>query len=187
MNRYNSNKEQYISSDKYIFLQSDPSVASLKYGRPGIKIKTNGCGMVAVYNVMRSLGSPVELPDIIREAEALRMPWLFGFFGTKPRSLGRYFSKKEISFKRTDDCAEFKESLEKCSAAIICTWCSKRRDGIHFFTIINDNGKLKALNRWSNVDHATDFSPADIRPDRFITGYLFGIADIKLDCFSAKS
>ena len=173
MNRYNSNKAQYIPTNKYIFLQSDPSVASLKYGKPGIKIKTNGCGMVAVYNVMRSLGNPVELPDIIREAEALRMPWLFGFFGTKPRSLGRYFSKKEISFKRTDDCAEFKESLEKCRAAIICTWCSKRRDGIHFFAIINDSGKLKALNRWSDVDHATDITPDDIRADRFITGYLF--------------
>ena len=122
---------------------------------------------------MRSLGSPVELPDIIREAETLRMPWLFGFFGTKPRSLGRYFSKREISFKRTDDCTEFKENLEKCRAAIICTWCSKRRDGIHFFTIINDSGKLKALNRWSDVDHATDIAPDDIRADRFITGYLF--------------
>ena len=175
MNHYNSNKEQYTPANEYIFLQSDPSVAKIKYGRTGMKVKHNGCGMVAVYNVMRRLGSPCELPDIIRDAEALRMPWLFGLFGTKPRSLGRYFSKKEISYVRTDDCTEFIEKLEKCSAAIVCTWCSKRRDGIHFYTILNEGGIFKALNRWSNVDNATHFSPDDIRPNRFITGYLFGI------------
>ena len=156
----------------YIFRQSDPTVSDIRYGVSRQKVKNVGCGIVAIYNVMLSLNKPQSFAEIAAEARKLRIPWLFGFFGTKPRSLGRYFDKMEIPYSRTDSAEEFCSGLEKCSAAIICTWNDRRSEGIHFYSIINDGGRLTSLNRFCNETKPSAFSPESVRGDRFITGYL---------------
>ncbi len=156
----------------YIFRQSDPTVSDIRYGVSRQKVKNVGCGIVAIYNVMLSLNKPQSFAEIAAEARKLRMPWLFGFFGTKPRSLGRYFDKMEIPYSRTDSAEEFCGRLENCSAAIICTWNDRRSEGIHFYSIINDGGRLTSLNRFCNETKPSAFSPESVRGDRFITGYL---------------
>ncbi len=169
----NSKTELSKSNRSYIFNQSAPDIADIKYGFSRRKVKNVGCGMVAVYNVMLRLNKPQSFAEIVGEARKLHMPWLFGFFGTKPRSLGRYFDRMGIPCKRTDSAEEFCGGLEKCSAAIICTWNDRRRDGIHFYAIINDGGRLTSLNRFCNETKPSAFSPESVRADRFITGYLF--------------
>ena len=91
----------------YIFRQSDPTVSDIRYGVSRQKVKNVGCGIVAIYNVMLSLNKPQSFAEIAAEARKLRMPWLFGFFGTKPRSLGRYFDQMGIAYSRTDSAEEF--------------------------------------------------------------------------------
>ena len=113
------------------------------------------------------------MTEIISSAEKLRMPWLFGVFGTKPRSLGRYFSANGVEYARISDLAEFKERLNGCNCAIICTWNAKRLHGIHFYAVFNDGGTLTSLNRFCNNDNAIPFSPDVLKENRFITGYLF--------------
>ena len=161
------------SRNDYLFRQDDPAVASLTYGRLGKTVDHVGCGLVSIYNVMRALGREQDFADILSDAMRLHMPWLFGVFGTKPRSLTRYFGKQGVPVERTDDCEYWRNALPACRAAIICTWNDKRRHGIHFYAVVNDNGRLSALNRYCDWDTATPFSPADVRADRFITGYLF--------------
>lgn len=156
----------------YVTRQNDPEIAALTYGRARLKIENVGCGLVAVYNVMCRLHQPQSFEDIIRDAQRLRLPWLFGVFGTKPRSLGRYFRQKKIPFEQTNDSAVFLEKLKTADAAIICTWNSKRTHGIHFYTVLNDGGSLSALNQYT-ADAPTAFSADAVRKDRFITGYLF--------------
>jgi len=156
----------------YLYAQDDPRIASLCYGRAKQKIERSGCGLVAIYNVMKRLGKAQPFPDIIRDAQRLHMPWLFGFFGTKPRSLRRYFKLHGVPFRLTNDCADFKESLAAANAAVLCTWNDKRTSGIHFYAVFNDNGKLTALNRYCG-NAPTAFSAEDVRADRFICGYLF--------------
>ncbi len=168
----NSTTELSKTSLGYIFNQSDPVIADVRYGVSRRKVKNVGCGIVAVYNVMLCLNEPKSFAEIAVEARKLRMPWLFGFFGTKPRSLGRYFDKTGVPYIRTDSAEEFCGGLENCNAAIICTWNDRRRDGIHFYAIINDGGKLTSLNRFCDETKPSVFSPESVRADRFITGYL---------------
>ena len=173
MDHYFSNIELLKNLPTYVFRQSDPKVANLKYGRLGRRFEQVGCGMAATYNVMKKLGREQPLPDIIRDAERLHMPWLFGLFGTKPKSLGRYFKSKSVPFAQATDCQSFKDRLSSARAAIICTWNDKRLDGIHFYAVFNEGGRLRALNYYDE-DEATLFSADELRSDRFIVGYLFG-------------
>lgn len=156
----------------YIYRQDDPAVADVRYGRLRQRVERNGCGPVAICNVMLRLGKPQPFAAIIRDAQKLHMPWLFGLFGTKPSAPARYFRSKGIPFVYTKRCEDFCAGLITAKAAILCVWCNKRRDGIHFFTVINDGGRLSALNH-VYADAPTPFSPQDVRQDRFITGYLF--------------
>ena len=168
MNDYNSGKELTT----YLYGQDDERIASLCYGKARRKIENTGCGLVAVYNVMKRLDRAQPFEEIIRDAQRLHMPWLFGFFGTKPRSLLRYFKLHGVPCRLTNDCADFKKSLLDTTAAIICTWNDRRTSGIHFYTVFNDGGRLTALNRFCG-NASTPFSAEDVREDRFICGYIF--------------
>lgn len=168
-----SNIESYKPINDYLYRQDNKQAAALKYGRLGKRIENVGCALVAVFNVMKRLGKPRAMTEIISSAEKLRMPWLFGVFGTKPRSLGRYFSANGVEYARISDLAEFKERLNGCNCAIICTWNDKRLHGIHFYAVFNDGGTLTSLNRFCNNDNAIPFSPDVLKENRFITGYLF--------------
>ena len=168
-----SNLELYKPINRYIFRQDDPLTASLQYGRLGKRIEKVGCALVAIFNVMRRLGRPQEMTDIISDAERLRMPWLFAVFGTKPRSLGRHFSSKGVECDRVESCSDFKERLFCFSAAIVCTWNDNRLHGIHFYAVFNDGGTLASINRFCDNDNPIPFSPDVLRDNRFITGYIF--------------
>ena len=170
--RYISNKELCKSFPSYLYRQTDPAAAELLYGKMRRRFADVGCGITAIYNVMLRLDRRQELPDIISDAEGLKMPWMFGLFGTKPKSLSRYFNKHKVPFWMTTDAGVLRAMLKDATAAIICTWNDPRTDGIHFYTVFNDNGRLTALNRL-NVDRATDFSADDIDDRRLIAGYIF--------------
>lgn len=169
---YYSNKEIYKPLPSYLFRQTHPAVASLRYGRCRTAFGKTGCGAAAIYNVMKRQGKPQALPDILRDAERLRMPWLFGLFGTKPKSLGRYLDEKGVPYWLTTDADVLRAMLKNADAVIICTWNKPRTGGIHFYTVFNDNGRLTALNRFSD-DSATAFAAQDIDRKRLIAGYVF--------------
>lgn len=158
---------------KLLYSQSDPDVAALRYGHLGKTVDRVGCALVAIYNVMKYLGREQSFEAVLRDAQKLHMPWLFGAFGTKPWALKRYFKIKNVPFKQTNNCREWKSSLPGCRAAIVCTWNSKRRHGIHYYSVINKDGKLYALNRYSDFPEPTPFSPDDTDNKRFITGFTF--------------
>lgn len=157
----------------YLYRQNDPAVAAARYGRLRLPVSYVGCGLVAIYNVMRRLGQPQEFAAIVRDAQRLHMPWLFGLFGTKPHAPAKYFRAKQVPFVQTDSAEKFRAALRNCNAAILCTWNDKRTQGIHFFTVFNDNGRLTALNRYDGGTRPTPFTPQDVKDKRFITGLIF--------------
>ena len=65
MNDYISGKELTT----YLYGQDDERIASLCYGKARRKIENTGCGLVAVYNVMKRLGREQPFEDIIRDPE----------------------------------------------------------------------------------------------------------------------
>ncbi len=58
-----SNLELYKPINRYIYRQDDPVIASLRYGRLGKRIEKVGCALVAIFNVMRHLGSEDIFPQ----------------------------------------------------------------------------------------------------------------------------
>ncbi len=175
MNReknYIANKELTKPVEGYITRQTDERIAKAAYGRLGNPTSRVGCAVVAVYNVMLRLGKPQPYADVVRDCERLGLPWLFGALGTKPRKLGRYFRLHGVAFGRIRKADAFKAALNDCSAAIVCTWNSKITNGIHFYAVLKENGRLMSANQhYSNG--LLDFDTSCIRNDRFIVGYVF--------------
>ena len=169
-NRYRNNKTLLPNFENFIFSQADSPVSDLKYGRANCGIKKNGCGAVAVYNAMKLTGQPVDFCELLRELEALKMPWLFGLFGTTPLSLGRFFRKHRAVFRKHLSLRRFQTSLRDGRCGIVCAW-NKGFRGIHFYCVFYDGGNLKAMN-FQYADHAVDFSFKELSVLRFIAGYV---------------
>ncbi len=69
----------------------------------------NGCGILAMFHVLRFLGQKEPLPDLIWQFECNRMPWFLpgAHFGTNPARLGRVLRAKGIGYSMTRTKAEF--------------------------------------------------------------------------------
>lgn len=173
MKHYISNLELYKPVTRFITRQNSEDVAALQYGRLHKTVEKTGCGPAAIFNVMKLLGQEQSFVEIIAECESLRLPWLFGIFGTKPFRLGKYFDRHRVSYSLYRNAVDFKAALATGKCAIVCTKNSgKLRDGIHFYTLFTSGGKLKSLNRYY-ADTPLDASVEEIKNNRFIAGYLF--------------
>lgn len=172
--RYRENQEAAKGFDTYIYGQTKAPVASLRYGSAGKELRDVGCGIAAVYNVMRFLGQPQPVADVINDAELLRLAFMGGRFGTKTKKLDRYFKLHGVPCQIYRRCSDFKQALDSHSIAIVCTWNNKITDGIHFYCLYRDSetGELTALNYYS-ADAPQTFLLDNLRDDRFIIGYGF--------------
>lgn len=172
MRRYADNQRLAEGFDGFIFGQCKQPVGDLRYGSAEKPVADVGCGVAAVYNVMRLLGKDQPVADVARDCELLRLAFFGGRFGTATKKLGRYFSYHGVSCRKFRRCGEFKAALDGCKAAIVCTWNDKITDGIHFYCIYPDGGSFSSLN-FHSTDRAQPFSLSQLRDDRFIIGYVF--------------
>lgn len=172
--RYGENSEAAKNFDSYICGQRNAPVASLRYGGAEKEFRDVGCGIAAIYNVMRFIGQPQPVADIIRDAELLQLAFMGGRFGTKTRKLGRYFKLRNVPCKTYRRCEDFKQALPNHAITIVCSWNDKITDGIHFYCLYIDSetGELTALN-YCNAHAPIHFSIDSLRSDRFIIGYGF--------------
>ena len=171
--RFRFNQDAADGFDDYIFGQTKEPVSELKYGSLNKKISSVGCGVAAIYNVMRCIGDSQSFAEVLMDAELLRLPFCGGFFGTKTKKLGRYFKLHGVNFTKFRSCQKFKESLPDCKIAIVCSWNDKITDGIHFYCVVPDGeDKYNSINYYSS-DCMREFSPDAIRDDRFIIAYCF--------------
>ena len=170
-NRYQANRRTLPQYTGYIFSQRSKQVESLAYGKHG-HIGGEGCGAVAVYNVMKFIGKEQDLCEVLHEMEELHMTWLGARFGTKPYALGRYFRKHGIPFNRYSSPNDFKAALLTGKIGIVNTW-NKRLYGMHFYCVyysIEENKHYTA-----NYQSSSDFQPIsleEISNRRFIVGYV---------------
>ncbi len=171
--RYRENLSRLPDYRDYIFYQWNSKVADLSYGKRG-HIGREGCGAVAVHNVMKFIGKEQAFCDVLRNMEELRMPWLGAKFGTKPRSLGRYFTKHKIPFWKYSSPVDFKAALLTHQIGIVCTW-NKRFNGMHFYCVYYapEENAYYTANFYS--PGGTDFKQtqfSEISNLRFIVGYI---------------
>ena len=170
--RYQENCRRLKAFDGCIFSQKDSRVKDLLFGKRG-HIGAEGCGAVAIYNVMKFIEQPQDFCDILREMEKLHMPWLGAKFGTKPHSLGRYFSKHRIFYRKYNAPVDFKAALLSHRIGILCTW-NRRFRGMHFYCIYfsNEENKYYSINCHSTDKDFMPITLDEISNLRFITGYV---------------
>ena len=156
----------------YIGSQLSPDVSHLTYGKAGQTVDKVGCGIVAVYNALLRCGESVDFNDLLRSMEKLRMPWLFGLFGTKPHSLGRVFREYNIPYKKYGSVRHFSQALAKAHAGIVCSWNPGLR-GIHFYCVYySDKEKCIYSLNYYNQDIPTVIDASAFSQKRWIVGYL---------------
>lgn len=170
--RYAQNLAALDGFDGYIYGQTKAPAADVKYGGRNKSVSSVGCGIAAIYNVMRFIGKPQSFAQVAREAELLRLPFFGGILGTKTRKLGRYFRLHKVEFTEEKKLESFKKALPDCKIAIVCSWNDKIADGIHFYCVYPADGGFKSVNYYSS-DRPHDYSPDILKPERFIIGYTF--------------
>ena len=166
--RYQHNKDLLPCLEDYICGQDDPTVAELRYGTANRPVRQVGCAAVAVYNALRLVGKQMNFCEILAQFETLRMPWLFGLFGTKPLSLKRFFRYNKIPFQNYYRLKQFRTAFTDGCVGIVSAW-NKGFHGIHFYCIFQKDGKLYSLNQYYSR-HALDFSIKELSKPRFIVG-----------------
>lgn len=166
--RYHHNKTILPRFEGILCGQNDPNVATLLYGALNQPVEKVGCAAVAVYNAMRLVGRQTDFCGILAQFESLRMPWLFGLFGTKPLSLRRFFRRNLIPVRNYYSLKKYQNALTDGCVGIICAW-NKGFRGIHFYCVFRKDGKLRSLNHYYS-SHALDFSFSELSKPRFITG-----------------
>ncbi len=170
--RYRENLSIQPSYTDYIFNQWHPDVEKLAFGTHG-HVGREGCGAVAIHNVMKFIGEGQNFCDVLREMEELNMTWLGARFGTKPLSLGRYFRRHKIPYWKYHFPAEFKAALLSHRIGIVNTW-NKRLRGMHFYCVYysREENAFYTANLRTPGTEFEPITPDEISSRRFIVGYI---------------
>lgn len=135
-------------SGKYINGQGEGNVAKMKYGL--MKMKNNGCELIAVYNALLALDKGVDIAQIIYDFE--RNPaaiWSDGLLGTRPESIAPYLRKKGLKVKSYFLTKSIDKTVDVGEIYII----SFLHSGVMIHTVMavgQNNGKIKVYNRYGN-------------------------------------
>ncbi len=91
--------DRRTAASRYILNQKAPDVAGIPWGALG-NTGANGCGWIAVYNVIASYDPGISRDDVIRALTAQGAPLLWGKLGTHPAGITAYL-RSAFSFVRT--------------------------------------------------------------------------------------
>ena len=135
----------------YIFRQDDERIKDLKYGA-FFKVGQNGCGAVAVYNVMLEIGKPVDFCDVLLEFELNHLGRVNGLLGTSPRRLPRYFEAHGVDCEVINDFEEYKRRANDYDISIIHIREKKSLVEHYFCVLIRGENDFITINQhYSNT------------------------------------
>ena len=158
-------RENSSRKDTYSLSKSTPIIDSqdakyikdMKYGYK--KLSHNGCEIIATYNLLILINKPQKLTSIINEFELNDMYYFsalsYGYFGTDPDDLYKYFKAHKIKYSKTKKLKDLKSQLEKKKSGnfIVGYWtggrysstvhtvCVKKNANSDFVTAYNLNYK----------------------------------------------
>lgn len=147
-----------------------------KYG-VGSNIADNGCGVIAIYNVMQKLGRHVDFADLIFDIDSKSGDLFYGIGGVDVSHFREYFCLKGIGFKGYYSYSSMKTALENMSLdqmAIVSFWVSSGCG--HYIAVervINDEGK--SVFNFYNYESETKCNVKEqITPGCFKKGFING-------------
>lgn len=113
-------------------------IKNYKYGFG--TIGENGCGAVAVYNIMYLENNKVALPKIIKEMD--NGQFFFGLLGTKPTQMMSYLKKQGFVVQLHEDKSRFEEFANDCK---YCIYINVGTTGGHYTLLTNNNDDSKTF------------------------------------------
>jgi hypothetical protein len=171
-----AHNKQFTPGDESGFIngQGTGEVAKMKYGI--CTMAWNGCEMIALYNAAHLLGRHEELRDICLEMYP-QSSVLWGFFGSNPLVLDRYFKAHEIPFEKTYDYNAFFNALPDCRCGVLSFWNRRRVFGSLHTVMVRFDKDRGLLVEYNKFNGKTVPVPHDVRSlvtvkHLFIVGYL---------------
>ena len=134
--------------------QNSPEISEIKMGLK--KTSFNGCGWVAIYNIMALCGREVTYQEIIKYLERNGGLILFGLFGTNPFAVCRYFKMKGMQTEKFIFPKELDDKIK--TLAILYYFHSK---GGHYIAIRRTEKNFVAYNVFCNSDKEQCFCSVD--------------------------
>ena len=141
---FNKNIELEVG---YINGQAVGNVAKMKYGI--LEIASNGCELIAIYNVLYAMGKKRELANIIYDFEMNGGIWMEGLFGTKPSAVGKYLKGKKLTLTKYYSTKKIDKNTTKGDICVIIYL----HTGVMIHTVMTkkiSKDSLDVYNRYSN-------------------------------------
>lgn len=111
---YTKNKAAWNNEIDIINYQHSDDVKDLRYGFG--TIGNNGCGAVAIYNIMSLENRKTPLPDIIKYLDAGQ--YIFGLLGTCPSRIVNYLRSQGFDCNLHKDKSKFEELAQESDYSI---------------------------------------------------------------------
>ena len=153
--------------NNYIYGQDTYPVSGLSFGGGYYKVYSNGCGLVAVYNVMKYIGKFKYFQNVILEAEMNDMLWQGGMFGVKDEKIRSYFNAHKVKFTKYETLTKLKKNIDKYRITIVYVRNNYTLSR-HYYCIVKKKNGYKTLNFHNNNKGYKDFNFNKIDDRHFI-------------------
>ncbi|MDR0751286.1 MAG: hypothetical protein LBF12_01670, partial [Christensenellaceae bacterium] len=165
---------------EYINNQNDGDFHNWKFGVS--TMDKNGCGVIAVYYLLRMRGEPKNLAFVAHEIETNNGTLAFGIFGTDPMHFGEYFKSKNIKATAYTNLTKLEKAAEKMSTSqkiVLEIWNEPSiLKGAHTVAVEKSSNKYFVYNLGGKEDRPYYFDTLKehIEDDggSLIVGYLIG-------------
>lgn len=136
-----------------------------------------GCGIIAIYNMLRMFGTPQKLADLIREFETNSTETVpFGFWGINPYSLKKYFNKYCIPYSKINRISKLDKMKIEGGIYLLTYWNNAKKliAGAHTVALCCIDNEYVVFNLSNRRTSVSKFkNAADIIDDgKLIRGYL---------------
>ena len=158
--------------DGYINGQGVGAVAGMMYGF--YHMAWNGCEMIALYNAMVALGRPADLAEISLEMYP-KSAVAWGFFGSNPLVLDRYFKAHGIPCQKTYRFDSFFDALPLHRCGVLSFWNHRRVFGsLHTVMVKWQDGQIVEYNKSNGRAYPVPHDTRSLITSKklFIVGYL---------------
>ena len=144
----------------YIYDQTADEIGDKEFGNS--KISHSGCGVVATYNTLVSLGCVPDFDEIIQSYEQSGNLLFGGLAGMPYRAVADYFADAGYDVSMYTDTELFSYYASQSDASVIWhTWATSSGMGMHFFHVDSVAGLNRGYNVYSN-ESTVRYLPSNI-------------------------
>lgn len=136
------------------FDQRSTEVGNIPFGISNVA--QSGCGAVAIYNVLCSLGAKSDLEGIIADLQKQKALLLWGLLGTSYSGVANYFVEAGYQVSMVRDVELFDYLIANHDAVILWyTWFSDYPPiGMHFFFVKEGPNGAYGFNQYRGLKNA---------------------------------